>query len=213
MQAAIRFWNRNAQRYARQPITDEPAYQYKLEVTRQHLRPDMHVLEFGCGTGSTALLHAPYVASYLATDVSQTMIDIARAKLAQTPIGNLRFDTGSLDTLPDDARFDAVLGLNILHLLPQPGDAIQTVYERLTPGGVFVSTTACLQDTRRYLRPILFIARLLGLAPPVTFLSRRQLDTLIEAAGFHIRHRWTPATSPDAYFVVAAKPSDRAHTT
>lgn len=44
-----------AKRYARQPIADEAAYRRKLEVTRTYFRPDMHVLEFGCGTGSTAL--------------------------------------------------------------------------------------------------------------------------------------------------------------
>lgn len=213
MQAAIRFWNRNARRYAARRIADQPAYERKLSITRQYLHADMRVLEFGCGTGSTALLHAPYVASYLATDVSEAMIDIAQARLAQAPLDNLRFETASLDTLPPDERFDAVLGLNILHLLAHPGDAINAVYERLTPGGIFISNTACLQDTRRYLKPLLYIARLLGLAPPVTFLSRRQLEALMEAAGFHIHHRWTPDTSPDVYFVIAEKPSVNGPTT
>lgn len=56
-----KFWDRMANKYARQPIADEAAYQHKLDVTRQHFTPQSKVLEFGCGTGSTALLHAPHV--------------------------------------------------------------------------------------------------------------------------------------------------------
>jgi cyclopropane fatty-acyl-phospholipid synthase-like methyltransferase len=61
MTTSPRFWNWMAKRYARQPVANEAAYRQKLETARSYLRPDMNVLEFGCGTGSTALLHAPHV--------------------------------------------------------------------------------------------------------------------------------------------------------
>jgi ubiquinone/menaquinone biosynthesis C-methylase UbiE len=167
----------------------------------------MNVLEFGCGTGSTALLHAPHVKHYLATDLSPAMIDIAREKLRDSGITNVQFETASLDAPGHrDKRFGAVLGLNILHLLDDPKAAIAQAFELLEPGGAFVTSTACLQDTRRYLKPVLFLARILGFAPPVTFLSRQQIDTDMESAGFRIAHRWTPEAAPDTYFVVAVKP-------
>ena len=49
MTHSARFWDRIAARYARKPVADEAAYQKKLAVTREYLRPDMEVLEFGCG--------------------------------------------------------------------------------------------------------------------------------------------------------------------
>lgn len=207
MTSSVRFWNKSAQRYARRPVADEQTYQEKLAITREYLRPNMNVLEFGCGTGSTALLHAPHVKHYLATDLSPAMIDIAREKLHNSGITNVQFETASLGA-PDhrDQRFGAVLGLNILHLLDDPQAAIGQAFELLEPGGAFITSTACLQDTRRYLKPVLFLARILGLAPPVTFLSRKQLDADIESAGFRIAHRWTPEVAPDTYFVVAVKP-------
>lgn len=61
MAHAACFWDRIADRCARKPVADEAAYQRKLEVTRGYLRPDMEVFEFGCGTGTTALHHAPFV--------------------------------------------------------------------------------------------------------------------------------------------------------
>jgi cyclopropane fatty-acyl-phospholipid synthase-like methyltransferase len=77
MPTASRFWDRIADRYARKPVPDEAVYQKKLQLTRAHLRPDMHVLEFGCGSGITALSHAPYVASIHGIDSSARMVEIA----------------------------------------------------------------------------------------------------------------------------------------
>ena len=59
MDRETKFWNKLADKYSRQSVRDEAGYQKKLEVTREYLQPDMEVLEIGCGTGSTAIAHAP----------------------------------------------------------------------------------------------------------------------------------------------------------
>ena len=56
-----KFWNKRADKYSQRPIADESAYQKKLETTRRYFQPDMEILEIGCGTGSTAIAHAPFV--------------------------------------------------------------------------------------------------------------------------------------------------------
>ena len=75
------FWDKIAKRYSKQPISDEAAYQKKLQVTRGYFQPGMKVLELGCGTGSTAIAHAPFVASIRAIDISSKMIAIAQSKV------------------------------------------------------------------------------------------------------------------------------------
>ena len=70
MSQTSKFWDKIAEKYAKRPIADEAAYQRKLAVTRDYFRPDMEVLEFGCGTGTTAINHAPYVKHIRATDIS-----------------------------------------------------------------------------------------------------------------------------------------------
>ena len=106
------FWDNNAQRYAKSRIQDETAYRKKLEITQHYLQPDWSVLEFGCGTGSTAMVHAPYVKEVLATDISDNMLAIAAQKAKDAGIGNIRFQQGTLESInPPAASFDAVLGL------------------------------------------------------------------------------------------------------
>ena len=78
-----RFWDRLAEKYASQPIADQATYEQKLAITRKYLTPESEVFEFGCGTGSTALLHAPHVRYILATDVAGNMLDIGRGRAAE----------------------------------------------------------------------------------------------------------------------------------
>ncbi|GBO83491.1 SAM-dependent methyltransferase [Marinobacter adhaerens] len=207
MNSSISFWNRSAARYAQRPIADQNAYLRKIALTQKYLNPEMDVLEFGCGTGSTALIHAPRVRSYLATDASPRMIDIARKRKTEKSADNLRFVVATLDDMQHRQQaFDVILGLNILHLLRDPERAIQQVSSMLKPGGVFISNTACLQDTCPYLKPVAALARVLRLAPYVNFLSRAQLERHLEHAGFQIDYRWVPETSKDVYFLIARKP-------
>ena len=102
---ATHFWNWTAERYSRQAIADEASYQKKLAITQKYLTPDMHVVEFGCGTGSTAIVHAPAVKTYHAIDVSEKMIEIARGKAAEAGISNLSFTVGTLEeaNVPDSS--------------------------------------------------------------------------------------------------------------
>ena len=61
MATSTKFWDKIADKYSKQPIADEASYQKKLQVTQEYFKSDMEVLEFGCGTGSTAITHAPHV--------------------------------------------------------------------------------------------------------------------------------------------------------
>ena len=82
MSGSARFWDKIALKYSKQPVRDEAAYRRKLEVTRDYLRRDIQVFEIGCGTGSTAIAHAPHVAHIHSIDISGKMIEIARRKAA-----------------------------------------------------------------------------------------------------------------------------------
>ncbi len=205
MDQSAKFWDKIAVRYSKRPVSDEAAYQKKLQVTREYFRPDMEVLEFGCGTGSTAIAHAPYVKHIRAIDISSKMIEIAQGKADAGNIKNVTFERATIDDISvPDQTLDAVLGLNILHLLDNWEGVIGRVYRMLKPGGVFVTSTACLGDTMKFLKFVAPIGRVLGLIPLVKVFTTRELAASLTEAGFKIDHQWLPGKYK-AVFIVAKK--------
>lgn len=201
-----RFWDRIAERYARRPVADEAAYREKLRITRTYLTPAAELLEFGCGTGSTALAHAPFVRDVLAIDVSAKMIEIAQRKAAADGVANVTFRRATLDDpAVTDRRFDVVLGLGVLHLLRDRDAAIAQVYGLLKTGGVFVSNTACLGDRMAWFALVAPLGRALGVFPYVRVFGADALDRSLTSAGFEIAHRWRPPRG-HAVFLVARRP-------
>lgn len=203
--ADIRFWDRIAAKYAKSPISDEAAYHTKLAKTQSYMHKDMKVLELGCGTGSTAIVHAPHVAHLLATDFSGEMIGIARNKAERSGVTNLEFRKAAFEELANPADpLDMILGMSLLHLLNDPATAIARIGDWLKPGGLFVSSTACLSDDYKwfsYLGPVL---RLSGLVPSVKMFTETELTDNLIAAGFDIEHRWKPSKRASV-FIVARK--------
>lgn len=183
--ASRRFWDRNAAKYARDPIRDRAGYQRTLDRTAALLTADDAVLELGCGTGTTALHLAPRTRRYLATDLSPAMIAIARDKLAASPCPPLDFRQATAETLADGGeRFDAVLAFNLLHLVPDLATTLRQIRQLIRPGGLFVSKTPCLGEMSVLIRLLLPPLRLLGKAPDVAILTAEALERAVVAAGF-----------------------------
>ena len=205
MDSSSRFWDRIAERYSRKPVADEAAYQKKLKVTREHFRSDSEVFEFGCGTGSTAVAHAPFVRHIHAIDISSKMLEIARGKADQENIDNITFEQSTIEQISiPDRSVDVVLGLSILHLLEDKDMAIAKVHRMLKPGGVFVTSTACIGDTMKFFKIIAPIGKFLGLMPLVQVFTKEELVTSLTDGGFEIDYQWQPGRGK-AVFIVAKK--------
>ncbi len=165
----------------------------------------MQVLEFGCGTGSTAIIHADYVKYIRAIDISVNMIAIAKGKAEAQNINNVTFEQLTIEELDvEDCTYDAVLGLSILHLLENKKYAIAKVYRMLKPGGIFVSSTAFLGDNIAWFKIIAPIGRFLGVFPLFKVFKVEELVTSLTDAGFAIDYKWQPGKNK-AVFIVAKK--------
>ncbi|MBL6600736.1 MAG: class I SAM-dependent methyltransferase [Alphaproteobacteria bacterium] len=200
-----KFWDRHAKGYARRPVPDPASYEKKLEMTRAYLKPDMQVLELGCGTGTTALIHAPRIGHITAVDISGGMLRIAREKAAAAGIANVTFQQSSIDDFnAPEASYDVVMCHSILHLLENKEDVIAKVWRMLKPDGLFVSSTGCLKGLFAPLRFILSVGHFLGLLPMIKFFSIEELTEDFAAAGFQIDQQMRSEKS-DSIFVVAKK--------
>ena len=204
MKSPQKFWDNVAPRYAKSPIKDEKSYQKKLAITQEYFRPDWSVFEFGCGTGTTAIAHAPHVRHILATDISGKMLDIAERKARDAGIENVLFRQGTLDSLELQAEsFDAVLGLNILHLLEDAETAISRVSALLKPGGIFVSSTVLIAELKLHWRLLIPAMQVLGFAPHVNRFEKQELVSMLINAGFSIDYEWQPGKG--SVYIVAKK--------
>lgn len=176
-----RFWNKTAERYAASKIADPGGYERTLERTRSFLQPNHRVLELGCGTGTTALRLAGSVGSYLATDISERMIGIARQKLDEEPVPGLSFRPAVAEDLADDDhRFDVILAYNYLHLVRDPDATLRTIARLLKPQGIFISKTPCLGEMNVLIRRVLLPAmRSVGKAPHVAVFGAKELTQMI----------------------------------
>lgn len=204
-----RFWDKTAERYAASKIADLGGYERTLERTRSFLQPNDRVLELGCGTGTTALRLASTVGSYLATDISEQMIGIARRKLHEEQVPNLVFRPAVAEDLAsEDQRFDVVLAYNYLHLVRDPGATLAIINRLLKPQGMFISKTPCLGEMNVLIRRVLLpFMRSIGKAPHVAVFGAKQLTQLIVGEQFSIVVHEYHATrgSETRPFIVAKK--------
>jgi ubiquinone/menaquinone biosynthesis C-methylase UbiE len=218
MVEAAEFWDKMADRYAKSPIGDMPAYTYTLDRTRSYLSKSDHVLELGCGTGSTALLLAENAGKITASDVSQNMIRIGQKKAQDQGITNVGFVAADLfDPALDKGSYDAILALNLLHLLPGVPQALARIHSRLKPGGLFISKTFCRPTpgakwnrrlmTYYMMRVVLPVMQFIGKAPLVSFMTIEQLEGRITAAGFDIIETGNYPANPPNRYIVARKAS------
>lgn len=204
-----RFWNGAARKYATAQIKDMAGYERSLARTRQLLGRTDVVLEIGCGTGTTALRVAPFVAQIVASDISSEMIAIAREKAIQQSCANVEFSVAKAESSPgEDGIYDAVLAFNVLHLIAGRPTALAAIYRGLKPGGLFITKTPCLSEMNPLIRLAVPVMQWAGKAAFVSFLTAADLETEIAGAGFKIveRERHGSGRKDARIFIIARKP-------
>ena len=104
------------------------------------ISPSDEVLECACGTGLLTGVMAPRCKSLVATDFSPKMLKRAKRKFGK--YGNVRFAQENILQLSyPDARFDAVVAANVIHLLDEPRRALAELDRVCRPGGRIIIPT------------------------------------------------------------------------
>jgi SAM-dependent methyltransferase len=149
-----------------------------------------HWLEIGCGTGaltsSIADLCEP--ASVIACDPSAAFIEHARKQLSDGPTSLL---VASADDLPHrDSGFDAIVSGLVLNFLPDPGQVLASIRERLRPSGVVAAYVWDYAEGMEFLRRFWDVAAAvearaaaLDEAKRFPLCRRAALESLFRAAG------------------------------
>jgi len=206
MTTNAKFWDRIAKKYAKSPVRNMPAYEATLERVRALLGAEDRVLEVGCGTGTTALRLADALGHYTASDISVEMIEIARKKAREAGNADIDFTVAPvLETRFEPESFDAVLGFNIYHLVPDLPTALARAHALVRPGGLFITKTPCLGEMSWFIRALLPVMQAFGKAPFVDSFTAAELEVLVREAGFEIEDARVFDGAPHTRFIVARK--------
>lgn len=191
MTTTSEFWDNISMKYAKKAVPSEEIYQEKLKRTQKLFNPDSIVMEFGCGTGTTSLIHSPHVKEIVAYDYSPGMIEIANKKKLDQKIENLSFEVKSVEEIPfHKDTYDVIMAHSILHLTQNNEQILKNANLALKPGGYFVSSSGCIKEMNILIRNIIPFMTSIGKAPEITKFTADELINLHKKVGFKIYDSW-----------------------
>lgn len=185
---------------------------FALAALRRSLKPDCRILELGGGAGSFAQLlsrmgantgELAHIADYRFTDIAPTFLRRAQRGLKDTAPG-IPFSFGSLDiNRPLDEQglagktFDAIVGINVLHVAKRLPVSLEDLRQHLAPGGRLILGECLKPDLARPIYLEFFFQFMSSftevetdplLRPTHGFLTPEAWIRVLEAAGFRDVH-------------------------
>lgn len=168
------FWDRWARFYDLAERTNRKVNSAAAGAVAALVPQGGRVLDCAAGTGLFSLAAARRAAWVRCTDLSPAMLAQAERKARRAGLSNLTFVQGDLTALPDpDGSFDVAIAGNVLHLLPEPSQAVRELWRVTVPGGRVILPT--------YLQ---------GRAGA----AYGELIKIYQGVGFHYEHAFTPET-------------------
>jgi len=201
-----KFWDLISARYAASPISDQAAYETKIETIKAYLSPEDVVLDIGCGTGTQCGDLAGHVEQVTGIDISAKLLAIAEQRKAERKLDNVEFIKTSLyDERLQAECFDIVMAFYVLHFFEDLDAVVKRIHALLKPGGLFISETACLGEKNQMAGKLVRFAGRLGFLPKINLLTTRQLQQAMQQAGFILVDKVLFSESNAEYTLFARK--------
>jgi len=207
MNKSVKFWDRLAKKFdVRVNKYFEQEYIQLLDKIKKYLTNSDNVLDFACGTGLVSIEIADKVKNIDALDISSKMIDLAQKKADDRKINNIHFVQATIiDERYERASYDTILALNIFHLVPNAQQVLQRLNELLKPGGLLISSTACMGEKKTFINLVIFLAIKIGLVPYIKFFKISELEKTIVNSNFQIIETASLLQNSTDYFITAKK--------
>ncbi|MEU3950454.1 class I SAM-dependent methyltransferase [Streptomyces sp. NPDC029526] len=180
-----------AEHQARYDALNDPANTPLLEAAR--LRATDRVLDIGCGNGRLTRLAARTAAGAVGVDLSEPMLERARASAAEERLDNVTHLLADAQVYPfEEASFDVALSRFGVMFFADPVAAFANIGRALRPGGRIVFV--CPQSVLRMDQAVIFeaVAEHVALpdfsAPaqtgPTAFADPARAEQVLSDAGF-----------------------------
>jgi ubiquinone/menaquinone biosynthesis C-methylase UbiE len=206
-----KFWDKQAKRYDYSERQFAPVFKEIILRTKNNLTAGDKVLDFGCATGTKTIEFADSVKHIHGLDISTEMINEANKKVIERDSKNISFTQGDIfDKYFENTSFDKIISYGVIHLLDDSDKVIQRLHDLLKPGGLFISSTACLMDKMAFKNWLEFNAFLLikklGIFPlHLNMFKSENVEEIITNQGFQIVKAETIFHGITISFIIAKK--------
>lgn len=135
------FWDKISPLYDLfEQVYNGKVYRGTGEKVAEFIEPTDTVLECACGTGAISIYIAQRCRRLIATDFAAGMLRQAAKKCRK--FENVVFRKADITHLKcKDNRFDKVVAGNVIHLLPNPEQALHELERVVKPGGRIIIPT------------------------------------------------------------------------
>lgn len=151
------------------------------EISR--LSPGKKILEIGCGNGVGTLLIQEFFkpGEFVATELDQRLVEIAKMKNGGTRV---KVEMGNATNLRfQDNEFDAVIGLSVIHHIPNWMDCVDELLRVTKPNGLLVIKELSIET---FETPFGRLARRFVSHPYDTMLKKDEFLEYLEQKGFKV---------------------------
>jgi len=154
----------------------------RVKMLMADLRPDMEVLELGCGSGFFTRELVKSRSRVTAIDISPDLLELAKRSL---PNSNVTFMAENACAMSfEDNSFDAVVGISVLHHLDIE-KGLSEIFRVLKPRGVIFFTEPNMMNPQIALQKnIPALKKLLGDSPDETAFFRWGISARLYHLGF-----------------------------
>jgi ubiquinone/menaquinone biosynthesis C-methylase UbiE len=136
------------------------------------VKPNMRVLDLGCGDGTTAIPLAKTGAQVLGIDIARNLVDAGNKRAAQAGLGNLKFQQGDACNLEGvaDQSFDLSVSIFGAMFAPKPFNVAKELVRVTKKGGRIVMGNWIPGDPT-FVSQVLKISSAFTPPPPEGFIS------------------------------------------
>ena len=185
------YWSRFAASYDRdgEYVVGKTILQ-AIEEKLQKERSLGHAVEFGCGTGYFTKAIAGNATHVIATDLSDTMLEVARMEIGG--FGNITIQkVDCRDSSFSAASFDTAVLVNLIHVIENPSQCLQETNRILRHRGslILVDFTGYRMILSKKMKLVFRYLRKWGRPPGCgqNDLSPEELVYLVEDSGFKVK--------------------------
>lgn len=162
-------------------------------VAQLGITKGLHVLDLGCGDGTTAVPAAKLGANVRGVDIAQNLVAAGNARVKKEGLSNITFEQGdacNLEALRDH-EFDRVVTIFGAMFAPRPFDVAREMVRVTRPGGRIIMGNWIPGDPT-LVAQILKISSAYTPAPPEGFIS-----PMLWGVEAHVKERFMHAGIPE----------------